>query len=280
MNAIQTIRTANRMVGGIAPGLSAHVARRMLMTPQRHRPQAWEAEALARAEPVTFRFGLAGLRWGTQGPMVLAMHGWSGRPTQFAGIIDPLLAAGRQVSALEAPAHGRSPGREAHVYRFVESLLEACAELRGVESVVGHSMGGAAALFAAHLGMPVRRVVTIGAPAALDRVLVRFAQWMALPERARQRFMAAVDHRVGMPAGELDVARWAGRFAFDGLIVHDRDDREVPFSEAQAMAQAWPIAQTLFTQRLGHSRILADTGVIQRIAEFLAGPPAVRARVA
>lgn len=274
MNTLQTIRAAHRMVGAIAPGLSAHVARRMLMTPQQHRPQAWEAEALARAEPVTFRFGLAGLRWGTQGPIVLAIHGWSGRPTQFAGFIEPLLAAGRQVIALDAPAHGRSPGREAHVHDFVEGLLEASAELRGIESVIGHSMGGAAALFAAQVGMPVQRVVTIGAPAALGRVLDRFARWMALPARARARFIAAVDRRVGIPAAELDVARWAGRVPFEGMIVHDHDDREVPFSEAHALAQAWPIAQTLFTRRLGHGRILADTGVIDRVAGFLTGQPA------
>jgi pimeloyl-ACP methyl ester carboxylesterase len=280
MNSLQTIRAANRMVGSIAPDLTANFARRMLMTPHPHRPHAWEDAALERAEPITFRFGLGGLRWGEGGPIVLAMHGWSGRPTQFAGFIEPLLAAGRQVIALEAPAHGRSPGREAHVFSFVEAMLEASAELKGIESVIGHSMGGAAALYAAHLGMPVQRVVTIGAPAALRRVLVRFAGWLALPEAATARFLEAVNRHVGVDADELDIERWAGQLGFDGLVIHDRDDREVPFAEALAMASAWPQARSLHTLGLGHGRILADQGVIDAASAFLVGSAGAQRRAA
>lgn len=279
MNTLQTIRTANRVVGALAPTVAARLARRLLMTPQRHREKDFERAARALAEPVTFRFGLSGLRWGHEGPVVLAMHGWSGRPTQFAGFVAPLLAAGRQVIALEAPAHGRSPGREAHVFSFVEALLESAPEIRGLESVVGHSMGGAAALYAAHLGLPVERVVTIGAPAALRRVLARFAEWMALPAPAADAFLDTVNRHVGVDADEIDVARFAGRFGFEGLVIHDRDDREVPFAEAQALADAWPAARTLYTRGLGHSRILADAGVVEAATRFLVAAPA-RRRVA
>lgn len=276
MNTLHTIRTANRVVGALAPAVAARFARKLLMTPQRHREKDFERAARATAEPITFRFGLSGLRWGDRGPVVLAMHGWSGRPTQFAAFVEPLLAAGRQVIALDAPAHGRSPGSEAHVFSFVEALLEAGAEIRGLESVVGHSMGGAAALYAAHLGLPVRRVVTIGAPAALRRVLQRFAQWVALPGPAADAFLDAVNRHVGVDADEMDVARFAGRLPFEGLVVHDRDDREVPFAEAEALAAAWPAARTLLTRGLGHNRILGDAGVVDAGVRFLAGAPPLR----
>jgi pimeloyl-ACP methyl ester carboxylesterase len=276
MNTLQTIRTANRVVGTFAPTVAARFARRLLMTPQRHREKDFERAARAIAEPVTFRFGLSGLRWGHAGPVVLAMHGWSGRPTQFGAFVAPLLAAGRQVIALEAPAHGRSPGHEAHVFSFVEALLEAGSEIKGLESVVGHSMGGAAALYAAHLGLPVDRVATLGAPAALRRVLARFAEWVALPAPAAEAFLDTVNRHVGVDADEMDVARFAGRLGFDGLVVHDRDDREVPFSEAQALTAAWPAARSLFTTGLGHNRLLADAGVVDATVRFLTAAPSLR----
>lgn len=276
MNTLATIRTANRVVGTLAPTLAARFARKLLMTPQRHREKDHERVARAAAEPVTFRFGLSGLRWGHEGPVVLAMHGWSGRPTQFAAFVEPLVASGRQVIALDAPAHGRSPGSEAHVFSFVEAILEAGAELKGIESVIGHSMGGAAALYAAHLGLPVQRVATIGAPAALRRVLARFADWVALPPPAASAFLARVNRHVGVDADEMDVARFAGRLGFEGLVVHDRDDREVPFAEAQALATAWPAARTLYTRGLGHNRILADAGVVDATVRFLAAAPSAR----
>ena len=92
MNTLATLRTANRLVGAFAPEATARFARKLLMKPQAHRPRDWELGALERAERITFRFGLSGLRWGNSGPVVLAMHGWSGRATQFAAFIEPLLA--------------------------------------------------------------------------------------------------------------------------------------------------------------------------------------------
>lgn len=269
MNALTAIRLTHRVLGTVAPHAAARVARRLLMTPQRHAPRDWEHDALAVAEPLTFRFGLTGLRWGGEGPVVLMMHGWSGRPSQFAHFIGPLLAAGRQVVALSAPAHGRSPGREAHPVAFTEALLEAGAELRDIESVVGHSMGGAAAVLAVHRGLPARRVVTLGSPAAMSRVLDRFAHWVALPPRARAAFFRVVDRHVGVPAEALDIARLARELPVPALVVHDRDDDAVPFTEAEAMVADWPHARLLETQGLGHRRVLTDPRVVGQTVDFL-----------
>ena len=92
MNTLATIRTANRLFGNLAPKLTAKLARRILMTPHVPRAREWELGVLAEAQPITFRFGLAGLRWGSHGPIVLLVHGWEGRPTQFAQLVAPLRA--------------------------------------------------------------------------------------------------------------------------------------------------------------------------------------------
>ncbi len=276
MYTLQTMRLANRVIGELAPTLTARIARRMLMTPHVAAPRPWEREAVARAERITFRFGLSGLRWGDHGPVVLAMHGWSGRATQFAAFVEPLVASGRQVIALDAPAHGNSPGRESNVFGFTEAILEAAAEIKGLESAIGHSMGGAAALYARHLGLPVERVVTIGAPASLQRVLSRFADWLSLPAEAKARFIDVVDRHVGVRADTLDVARIGAQLGVDALIVHDRDDREVPYTEAEALIGAWPAANLFATQGLGHSRILSDPNVVREAVGFLTAGDARR----
>ena len=48
--------------------------------------------------------------WGA-GPSVLLVHGWEGRGAQLGALVDPLVAAGYRVVALDGPAHGDSPGR-------------------------------------------------------------------------------------------------------------------------------------------------------------------------
>lgn len=269
MNPLSTIRTTNQVLGALAPRLTAGIARRMLMRPQVHEPREGERIALAQAERITLRFGLSALRWGGPGPVVLMMHGWSGRPTQFRHLVEPLVAAGRQVIALDAPAHGRSPGAEAHPLAFAEAVLEAAGELRHVESVVGHSMGGAAVLLALAEQKFADRATVIGSPGAMHRVLDRFASTIALPPAAKREFFAIVDRHVGVPASELDVARHPAALDLPGLIVHDRDDDSVPFCEAEAIARVWPHARLIATRGLGHRRVLSDPGVVAAITRFL-----------
>jgi pimeloyl-ACP methyl ester carboxylesterase len=273
MNTLSAIRTTNQIVGRVAPDFTARLARRLLMRPRVNPPRSFESNAFDGAERITFRFGLAGWRWGGPGPIVLALHGWQGRPSQFKHFVKPLLAAGRQVIALEAPAHGRSPGREAHALMFAESLLEAAGELRGIEAVIGHSMGGAAALIALDRQRFTDKAVIIGAPAAMERVLGRFADFIGLPAPARASFFDAVDRHVGIPASELDMAKVGPRLPVGGLIVHDRDDDMVPFSEGVALSQSWLRADFMATAGLGHRLVLADPAVIERAVQFIIGRP-------
>jgi pimeloyl-ACP methyl ester carboxylesterase len=270
MNTLSTIRTTNRVLGALAPRFTADMARRLMMTPHAHRPRPWELPALRSAEPITLRFGLAGLRWGTRGPVVLMQHGWAGRPTQFAHLIPPLLAAGRQVIALEAPAHGRSPGAESHVFEFAQAILEAAAEIKGIEAVVGHSMGGSALLYALAQQQFAERAVVIGSPASLARVLERYADAIALPDAAKRAFFALVDARVGFPASLLDAQVFGPRLDLPGLVVHDRDDDSVPFAEGEALARHWRAARFLATHGLGHRRVLGDPGVVAAVTDFVA----------
>ena len=276
MNTMATIRTANQVLGRFAPRFTADLARRLMMRPQQNPPRPWELDALDAAERVTFRFGLSALRWGSRGPVVLAMHGWKGRPTQFARFAAPIVASGRQLIALEAPGHGRSPGHDVHVVAFAQALVEAAGELRGLEAVIGHSMGGAAAMVALADGLRAERAVVIGAPAAMTRVLDRYASAIALPDCARSEFFASVDRHVGVPATALDSGVLALSLALPGLVIHDRDDDMVPFAEGEAIARDWRGAEFLATDGLGHRQVLANDAVIARVIAFLDVAPALR----
>jgi len=152
MDTLKWIRGVNGTLGRLAPHTVASKMRRVFMTPRDLPPRDWELPLLAQSERITLRFGLSALKWG-QGPAVLLMHGWEGRPTQFASLITALVEAGYSVIALDGPAHGRSPGREAHVLLFARAMLEAAAELPPLHAVVGHSMGGASAMLAVQLGL-------------------------------------------------------------------------------------------------------------------------------
>jgi pimeloyl-ACP methyl ester carboxylesterase len=55
------------------------------------------------------------------------------------------------------------------------------------------------------------------------------------------------------------------------LVIHDREDRDVPYEHGRQIAAAWPGAQLLTTTGLGHRAILRDPEVVRRTLTFLGG---------
>lgn len=272
MNSISLIQQFHQAAGQVIPGVAARSARYLLTHPRRYPGKAWEEEACAAAVPVSFRYGLTGLRWGDSGPVVLMLHGWEGRATQFARFIPALLASGRQVIALDGPAHGRSPLKAANVVMFAHALLEAAQELPGLEAVVAHSMGAGATAYALSLGLRAERVVLLAGPASFAGVLSRFAAVVGLPEKARGHFRQEVSRHVGVPVDALDIAALSAHFATPALLVHDRDDTVVPFSDAASLAQVWPQARLHETHGLGHWRVMTDPDVVSQVTGWLIRP--------
>ncbi len=266
MNSLDLLRGFNATVGRVAPGHVAGQARRRFMTPQGRPPRDWELPWLERAERITLRLGLSALRWG-RGPTVLLMHGWEGRPTQFASLIEALVQAGYGVVALDAPAHGQSPGREANIVLFARALLEAAEELPPLHAVIGHSMGGASALLALQLGLRPRALVTISAPSRILGMLRGFAGYIGLPPRARDQFIRHVETHAGIPAADLDVNCY--RLDLPGLIAHAADDPMVPAAEAERIHEAWFDSQLLRLEGGGHQRVLADPHLVAAVLRLL-----------
>lgn len=267
MTTLSWIRGVNGTLGRLAPEHIAGKMRRAFMTPRNLPPRQWELPLLATAERITLRFGLSALRWG-QGPTVLMMHGWEGRPTQFAALIEALVAAGHTVVSLEGPAHGRSPGRQAHVALFARALLEAAAELPPLRAVIGHSMGGASVLLALQWGLRTEAAVSIAAPAQLLGVLRGFAQRLGMPARVRAAFIRQVEQDVGLQVARLDVNGY--QLELPGLIVHASDDPLVAASEAQLIHKAWFDSRLLMLEEGGHQRVLADPLLVEGVLELLA----------
>lgn len=194
------------------------------------------------------------------------LHGWESHAGHLTTIADAMVDVGHEVIALDAPAHGASPGTVAHPVAFAQALTDLVATLGTVDVVVGHSMGGGAVLLAASEGLPVERIVTIGAPASITGVLHRFARYVGLPEAAERAFVNEVAQRVGKHPAAASATTVGDRIRVPLLVVHDVDDAEVPFHDASRIVAAVPGACLRATHGLGHRRILRD----QRTADAVA----------
>lgn len=255
------------------PSLVAGKLVSRLVHPRRLPMRDWEQPAVASAQRVTFRSGLSGLRWGTQGPVMLAMHGWEGRATQYRYIAEAIARSGRRFIALDGPAHGLSPGRVAHPRLFAETLLDAAAEIAteagALEAVIGHSMGAGAVAYALSQGLNVQRAVLIAGPSSYETVVREAAALAGFGPRATRQVLRAMEQRMGIAPESLDTAAAVQGVELPVLLVHDRDDVFVSPTHGQRYLQHLPDARLIETQGLGHWRVLTDPQIVARIAAFI-----------
>jgi pimeloyl-ACP methyl ester carboxylesterase len=263
----------------LAPDLAGAWAERLFLTPPRPRDGAASALDLidARASFVEHRGRhIATWRWGSRdAPAVLLAHGWGGNAAQMRAFVFPLLAAGYRVIAYDQPAHGISGGRLTGLPDFAEVMSEVAWHHGEVRAVIAHSLGGAAAALALARGLPLDKAVLVSPPADLVGHSRRFARWHWIPERARRSMQTAIEERYGVRWEELELPRLAPRLSAPALVIHDRDDRMVSWTQGASFARLWPGARLLSTDGLGHRRILQDEKVTQAAADFISGRSSV-----
>ncbi len=91
-------------------------------------------------------------------PLVIA-HGLFGSGRNW-GVIAKRLANHRRVIALDMRNHGASPWHEDHNYHALAAdIAEVATNLGQPVDLLGHSMGGKAAMVAALSGAPIRRLI-------------------------------------------------------------------------------------------------------------------------
>lgn len=258
----------------VHPPATSRLAQALFLTPPRHRRPARERAHLRHSTPlaIPFRGGHLQAHARGQGPTVALLHGWGGRGAQLRAFATALADAGFRAVMLDAPGHGGSPGWQSGIPEFAEALRATADHLGPLHGVVGHSLGGIAALLALAEGLPARRAVIVAAPAhprrffrqLLDRLGVAEARWpeleLAFEARVRRRF------------SQVEAPTLARAFTAPLLVVHDTEDREVPLGEAEATAAAAG-ARLLATVGLGHRRILKDPAVVREVVRFLGGEP-------
>jgi pimeloyl-ACP methyl ester carboxylesterase len=271
---LQAMRFGFRSLGNVMPGLAGRLALRLFSTPQRRLISARAARIMSQAKKVPIVHGaseLTGYVWG-EGPTILLVHGWESSASYLTDFVEPLLARGFQVVAFDAPAHGTSPGKQTNLVDFGRAIRAAVEQFGPIHGVVAHSFGGATTMFMLeeNPSAPVGKLVVIASPANLNEAIERFTDFLAVPQPAVRTMHHLISHRLGQAVDTFSVEQATVWPTLPGLIIHDRHDEDVPFTDAEALSQHWPKATLQATTGLGHRRILRDPAVIKQTVDFLA----------
>ncbi len=257
----------------VSEGAAVEAAWRAWFTPPPSTGESVRDQRLLDAA-TQFTIGFRGLAlnsytWGS-GPTVLLMHGWGGRASQFAAFVPRLVDAGLRPVAVDAPAHGRTGGEQTNLFEFAAVVERVAAREQPIHAIIAHSMGGASATIAIGRGIHVNRVVLVAPICRLRDALSRFTRRRKLGEVVEMDFVARMEEKFGPDVWEdsaLD--RIAPRLVTPALLIHDRDDAEIPYDDSVRTSRAWPKSSLITTKGLGHRSLLRDSGLVSQAIEFV-----------
>ena len=86
--------------------------------------------------------------------------------------------------------------------------------------------------------------------------------------RIEKRFKESRD----LDVFELSWDSFANELKMSFLVIHDREDRDVPYDQGEGYANSLPNVEFVTTTGLGHRRILKDPEIINKIVEFISAP--------
>ncbi len=192
--------------------------------------------------------------WAGSGPVSLLVHGWESNSSRWARLLPHLLQAGHTVVAIDAPAHGMSPGREFNVPAYA-ALIDAAVRKFRPQFLIGHSMGGAACVYHQYkYGYEgLRKMILLGAPSDLSILLGNYASTLSLNRRVVKHLGQYFTDRFSFGPTDFSGGKFAETFNLPGVIAHDVEDAIVAFEESQKIAKGWKGATVIETRGLGHS---------------------------
>jgi len=236
--------------------------------------KAWRQRARTELLPVeSIGKTIQTYRWGKGDKKVLVAHGWGGHGTSLWKLIKRLTDEGYQVYSFDAPAHGQSPTRSTLMLEFIESIKAMDRAYGPFYAAVGHSMGGISALNAAGShGFRPQKLVLVGIPDSIERIFYGFADALGLSPEVAERNIDYLERVYGMAIDKISGSHNAARTRIPVLLIHDKDDKEVPYTEAENIARHLKNGRLILTEGLGHRRIIREPEILNQIAAFLKTP--------
>lgn len=217
--------------------------------------------------------------WG-KGKKVLLVHGWGSRASHMKFLAQIIANAGFNVFAFDAPAHSSDtdkPSKElSNMFEFGRSISAVAKYLGEIHAVVGHSLGAIATIFTMSgflklqgYNFSSKKIVLTSSPSTVESLVESFSKRNNLIEYEKESLKSGLEEEFDFNISDYCVSNAVNNSLGELLVIHDKDDTDVPISDAYDFQKIISNATVYFTESLGHNKILFDRSVIKTILNFI-----------
>jgi pimeloyl-ACP methyl ester carboxylesterase len=205
---------------------------------------------------------------------VLLVHGWTGEAAFMGVFADYMRRRGLRAVLLDLPAHGQSERRRTTLMDCAHAVREVAAAMGRVRFVIGHSVGGLAALLAGEGRPPMphpyvfEAYVLVAVPDRFADVTRRYGQERGLTPTGLRAFERRLERVAERKVADFTCSNLLAATGRPTLLLHARNDQEVPFADAERLAASIPVAELHPFDDLGHRAILYAPPAVRAAAAF------------
>jgi pimeloyl-ACP methyl ester carboxylesterase len=268
-------RSKLKLLSGISKKRAAKAAFKLFCTPQ-YRNLKKLPPIFEKAEKIRFTFDkyrIQGYRWNKGAPKkLLIIHGFESSVVNFDRYIKPFIAKDYEVLAFDAPANGRSSGKQINILIYKRFINEIIKRFGPVNTYMAHSLGGLAlSLTLEDMKHDAETKVVFVAPATETSTAVQsFYSFLKLDVDVQKEFENYIYSLEGHSFKWYSISRAVKNIKASILWFHDEEDKTTPFADAKPVMEAsHPNVQFVVTKGLGHSRIYRENKVNRQIVDFV-----------
>lgn len=250
-------------------------ATKLFKTTRRSKLKQAEIDFLASAQKFDITYKnekLKGYSWGTDGPVILLIHGWDSKAAHFKDFVPTLLAAGYKVVAFDGPAHGNSPGKQTDMIDFGNAVEALMRETKDIKGIIAHSFGATSVIhkLAHNNNFPIEKLIAISCSFKPPGVLTRFGSFLCMNQSLISKLIKDFERKYPEASENFKNRSYVRAVKVkDILLIHDRNDQVIPFNDTYELIAAWENANFLLTENLGHKQIIKDPTIIKHVIEFI-----------
>lgn len=244
------------LISLFSPRVASKIALKLFSSPRRKRLKEVEKDFLETAFIEDLKYNdirIMTYRWlGKKGTILLA-HGWESNSFRWKDLIIKLTALDYNVIALDAPAHGRSSGKQFNAVIYSE-CINLVAKKFNPNIIIGHSVGGMATTFFQYKYQwpTVEKLVLLGAPSNFVGVFSRYVKMMGYNDRVTKAIDDIIFERFNNKPEHFNAAKFSETIVAQGLLIHDKYDSVIPYSDAEDFKNFYKNSKLITTEGFGH----------------------------
>jgi pimeloyl-ACP methyl ester carboxylesterase len=206
--------------------------------------------------------------WQGNQDIILLVHGWQSNSARWEKLLPFLQKTGKTIVSIDAPAQGLSSGTDFTTPIYVNAIKK-LSEIYNPKFIIGHSMGGFAAVYYQYLhqNSNVEKLILLGSPSDMSVLVANFCTSLGIKFKLKQAFENLIEKKYNLKVNDFSAQIFAKAITTKTLVVHDNQDAVVSINEAAKIHKNLENSELLITENLGHS--LHDDAVNNSIVAFI-----------